>query len=175
MNTAQYIFDSRRRLLGDSSPDSYVYHQYLSLCLTIITMVVIVFMLLITALYYCFFSRLNRFPDHQQNHDHHATTSRQANHRELEAIAVFTYGTVSLPSSTLSSECEICAICLDEYVQEDTIRVLRRCKHMFHKDCIDEWMRKRSMNFICPICRGSMIEQSVEIPGTSCGIGAAGP
>ncbi|KAI9165899.1 hypothetical protein LWI28_022535 [Acer negundo] len=80
---------------------------------------------------------------------------------------------MTLPSSTMSSECEICAICLDEYVQEDTIRVLRRCKHMFLKDCIDEWMRMRSLNCICPIFRGSMIKQSVEVPGTSCGFGAA--
>ncbi|KAL5752495.1 hypothetical protein ACOSQ2_023002 [Xanthoceras sorbifolium] len=103
---------------------------------------------------------------------HHASAPRKANHDKLEAIPVFTYGAMPWPSSsTMSSESEICTICLDEYVQEDIVRVLPRCRHMFHKDCIDQWLLKRS--FRCPICRDSTIVQSVEITGTFQGYGAA--
>eukprot|EP01080_Neovahlkampfia_damariscottae_P004228 gene4228-7565_t len=40
-----------------------------------------------------------------------------------------------------------CSICLSEYENEDEIRTLP-CFHMFHKDCIDEWLK---VNDNCPI------------------------
>ncbi|CAN1157604.1 RING-H2 finger protein ATL22 [Linum perenne] len=43
-----------------------------------------------------------------------------------------------------------CAICLAEYCGKETIRLIPECKHCFHADCIDEWLR---MNTTCPVCR----------------------
>ncbi|CAK7348721.1 unnamed protein product [Dovyalis caffra] len=45
-----------------------------------------------------------------------------------------------------------CAICLSEYNSKDTLRIIPECKHCFHADCIDEWLR---MNNTCPVCRKS--------------------
>ncbi|CAL1408719.1 unnamed protein product [Linum trigynum] len=45
-----------------------------------------------------------------------------------------------------------CAICLTEYCSKDTIRLIPECKHCFHAECIDEWLR---MNTTCPVCRNS--------------------
>lgn len=47
---------------------------------------------------------------------------------------------------------ECCWICLSEYNSEETIRCIPECKHCFHADCIDEWLR---MNITCPVCRNS--------------------
>ncbi|KAF9669069.1 hypothetical protein SADUNF_Sadunf14G0069400 [Salix dunnii] len=45
-----------------------------------------------------------------------------------------------------------CAICLSEYNSKETLRIIPECKHCFHSDCVDEWLR---MNGTCPVCRKS--------------------
>jgi E3 ubiquitin-protein ligase RNF38/44 len=49
-----------------------------------------------------------------------------------------------------------CPICLNEMVVGDEARLLR-CKHIFHKNCVDEWLR---VNASCPTCRKSIFEES---------------
>ncbi|ODV61315.1 RING-H2 finger protein ASCRUDRAFT_141182 [Ascoidea rubescens DSM 1968] len=44
-----------------------------------------------------------------------------------------------------------CAICLTEYEADDIARKLRKCEHMFHKDCIDIWLTTGKNS--CPLCR----------------------
>lgn len=45
-----------------------------------------------------------------------------------------------------------CPICLGDYLTEDTVRCIPECKHCFHVDCIDQWLR---VNSSCPLCRNS--------------------
>ncbi|KAG6597084.1 putative RING-H2 finger protein ATL21A, partial [Cucurbita argyrosperma subsp. sororia] len=45
-----------------------------------------------------------------------------------------------------------CPICLGEYLTKDTVRCIPECKHCFHVDCIDQWLR---VNSSCPLCRNS--------------------
>ncbi|MBA0611586.1 hypothetical protein Godav_012261 [Gossypium davidsonii] len=46
-----------------------------------------------------------------------------------------------------------CVICLEEFKDGDTCRVLPNCKHMYHQLCIDKWLVKDE---VCPLCRGSV-------------------
>jgi hypothetical protein len=66
----------------------------------------------------------------------------------------------SSSSSPFAFSDKSCAICLDDYAHGEFIRVLPRCKHMFHKDCIDNWLSSRTSN--CPICRDQIIDKNVE-------------
>lgn len=43
-----------------------------------------------------------------------------------------------------------CAICLSKFEDIEILRLLPKCKHAFHIDCIDHWLVKHSS---CPICR----------------------
>ncbi|CAL0302173.1 unnamed protein product [Lupinus luteus] len=43
-----------------------------------------------------------------------------------------------------------CSICLSDYKSKDIVRCIPQCRHCFHAECIDEWLR---MNSSCPICR----------------------
>ncbi|KAF3432839.1 hypothetical protein FNV43_RR23941 [Rhamnella rubrinervis] len=45
-----------------------------------------------------------------------------------------------------------CSICLSEYRPKDTLKTIPHCRHCFHADCIDGWLR---LNATCPICRKS--------------------
>ncbi|XP_078148586.1 E3 ubiquitin-protein ligase ATL9-like [Carex rostrata] len=43
-----------------------------------------------------------------------------------------------------------CAICLCDFEDDENIRLLPKCSHMFHPDCIDEWLLSHRT---CPVCR----------------------
>ncbi|XP_031114330.1 RING-H2 finger protein ATL16-like [Ipomoea triloba] len=46
-----------------------------------------------------------------------------------------------------------CAVCLSEFQARETLRVLPKCDHAFHSDCIDIWLQN---NATCPLCRTSI-------------------
>lgn len=53
------------------------------------------------------------------------------------------------PSSSTS-----CSICLSNYEETDTVRILPECKHFFHVKCVDPWLK---LNSTCPICRKPLL------------------
>ncbi|XP_031265814.1 RING-H2 finger protein ATL16-like [Pistacia vera] len=46
-----------------------------------------------------------------------------------------------------------CVVCLNEFQEQDMLRVLPNCGHAFHLDCIDIWLQS---NGNCPLCRTSI-------------------
>ncbi|KAL7081217.1 hypothetical protein ACP275_14G025900 [Erythranthe tilingii] len=53
-----------------------------------------------------------------------------------------------------------CAVCLDEFEEDEKIRVIPFCGHYFHVDCIDVWLHK---NANCPICRTSVLAHDTSL------------
>ncbi|EPS69499.1 hypothetical protein M569_05267, partial [Genlisea aurea] len=43
-----------------------------------------------------------------------------------------------------------CSICLQDLEEGEDARLLPRCQHVFHMECIDVWVSRRET---CPICR----------------------
>ncbi|CAG8466159.1 785_t:CDS:2 [Acaulospora morrowiae] len=54
-----------------------------------------------------------------------------------------------------------CAICLDEYIDEDELRIMP-CKHEFHVACIDSWLTTRKK--FCPFCKRDICSPTEETP-----------
>ena len=50
--------------------------------------------------------------------------------------------------SSLDPEKKNCTICLCDYINGDKVIILP-CIHMFHAECIKEWLKKNS----CPLCK----------------------
>ncbi|PNX96352.1 RING-H2 finger protein ATL52-like [Trifolium pratense] len=48
-----------------------------------------------------------------------------------------------------------CVICLSVFQEDESVRKLHSCKHVFHTSCIDKWLGSHSG---CPLCR-SKIDQ----------------
>ncbi|KAL2342732.1 hypothetical protein Fmac_004017 [Flemingia macrophylla] len=46
---------------------------------------------------------------------------------------------------------ETCAVCLSEFEENDEIRRLPNCQHIFHRGCLDRWMDYYHRT--CPLCR----------------------
>ncbi|CAL9762753.1 unnamed protein product [Musa acuminata subsp. burmannicoides] len=54
-----------------------------------------------------------------------------------------------------------CAVCLSELSEGEAARLLPRCGHAFHLDCIDMWFCSHST---CPVCRSSAVLEEPEKP-----------
>ncbi|KAF8091867.1 hypothetical protein N665_0433s0034 [Sinapis alba] len=52
-----------------------------------------------------------------------------------------------------------CAICLNEFEDDETLRLLPKCDHVFHPHCIDAWLEA---HVTCPVCRANLAEQVAE-------------
>ena len=50
-----------------------------------------------------------------------------------------------------------CAVCLSEIVEGEKLRLLPKCNHGFHVDCIDMWFHSHST---CPLCRNPVAFES---------------
>ncbi|CAI7567126.1 unnamed protein product [Penicillium glandicola] len=53
---------------------------------------------------------------------------------------------------------ERCLICLSDYEVAEEVRELGKCKHVFHKDCIDQWLTTGRNS--CPLCRGQGVSET---------------
>lgn len=47
---------------------------------------------------------------------------------------------------------QVCCICLGKYANNDELRELP-CVHVFHKDCVDKWLK---INALCPLCKAEV-------------------
>ncbi|XAR67032.1 hypothetical protein NMG60_11013445 [Bertholletia excelsa] len=63
----------------------------------------------------------------------------------IESLPFFRFS--SLGGSRQGLEC---AVCLSRFEDIEILRLLPKCKHAFHIDCIDQWLEKHSS---CPLCR----------------------
>jgi len=46
---------------------------------------------------------------------------------------------------------ETCAICMDDYEENQTVIIGDNCIHMYHKECLLKWMKAK--HDFCPYCR----------------------
>nr|KYP75760.1 RING-H2 finger protein ATL3B [Cajanus cajan] len=54
-----------------------------------------------------------------------------------------------------------CTVCLSEFEDKDTIKMLPKCAHVFHQQCIDNWLPS---HMTCPICRHNLTSDTIHTP-----------
>ncbi|KAK7264659.1 hypothetical protein RJT34_32269 [Clitoria ternatea] len=73
----------------------------------------------------------------------------------LRRSVIATLPVFTLSSATHSDPVE-CAVCLSEFENGETGRILPKCNHRFHTECIDVWFQSHST---CPLCRAPVEPQ----------------
>lgn len=70
----------------------------------------------------------------------------------IESFPVFLYSAFKglKEQSTPALEC---AVCLSEFGDNETLRLLPKCNHVFHPGCIDVWLAYHNT---CPLCRANL-------------------
>jgi E3 ubiquitin-protein ligase ATL6/9/15/31/42/55 len=80
----------------------------------------------------------------------------------IETFPVVTYSAVKgLKIGKVELEC---AVCLSEFEDHETLRLLPTCNHVFHSDCIDTWLTSR---VTCPVCRAKVAQAVNQLAANS--------
>ncbi|KAG5060080.1 hypothetical protein AAZX31_01G087300 [Glycine max] len=109
--------------------------------------------------------------DHlQDNQNHNDTLPEHDSNTGLDealikSIAVFNYKKGIGGSAGVTD----CSVCLSEFQDDESVRLLPKCSHVFHAPCIDTWLKSHSS---CPLCRAGIFtftssQVEVEAPSTN--------
>ena len=91
-----------------------------------------------------------------QHHDHERKSTLEKGVADTLVAAPTVVFSAGLKLGGTEAEC---AICLSEFVEGEGIRVLGRCNHGFHVQCIEQWLFSHNS---CPTCRCSCLPPSPE-------------
>ncbi|GMI68698.1 Arabidopsis toxicos en levadura 6 [Hibiscus trionum] len=73
----------------------------------------------------------------------------------IESFPIFVYSYVR--HLKLGKAALECAVCLSEFDDDETLRLIPKCCHVFHPDCIDAWL---AYHVTCPVCRATLTPDS---------------
>ncbi|XP_057817436.1 brassinosteroid-responsive RING protein 1 [Cryptomeria japonica] len=75
-----------------------------------------------------------------------------------ERLPVVTFGVLT---DSLDGFDEVsCSVCLNEFAENEEIRQLTNCCHIFHKNCLDKWLDHDQKT--CPLCRTCLMPEKIE-------------
>ncbi|XP_018817990.1 RING-H2 finger protein ATL5-like [Juglans regia] len=135
---------------------SYALNGKIMLCSVIILFLVVLIMVCFHSYSRCCYdtddrshrrrarTRSSRHPSYYPFTTNVTTSAEALDPSILKALPTFTYSSKSHDSPL------DCAVCLSEFEDEDKGRVLPKCQHTFHVECIDTWFQSVSN---CPLCR----------------------
>lgn len=110
----------------------------------VIVVLSIMFSITFVLLFYVKFCRTIPFEvRNRQIHQHQNLCGVEK--QVIESLPVFKFS--SLKGSKQGLEC---VVCLSKFEDSETLRLLPKCKHAFHVNCIDMWLESHST---CPLCR----------------------
>lgn len=136
---------------------------------------------------YCTNMRNSRTPQDQQtqNAQNDGNTGAHEefldeNHGPVLDHPIWYIHTVGLPQSVIDSinivkfrkgdglleDMSDCSVCLSEFEDGENLRLLPKCSHAFHVNCIDTWLRSHTN---CPSCRAPIVAPG----GSSSGSGSS--
>ncbi|TYH46199.1 hypothetical protein ES332_D11G318700v1 [Gossypium tomentosum] len=72
----------------------------------------------------------------------------------IETFPIMVYSEVK--GHKIGKEALECAVCLNKFEDDETLRLIPKCDHVFHPECIDVWLTSHPT---CPVCRANLIPQ----------------
>ncbi|CAO2825697.1 unnamed protein product [Amaranthus hypochondriacus] len=132
-----------------------IHGQTLFYLFILFSIILLVTLLLLYARWYFRFRHV-----HHAHYPHvpHAPSSRAVVCRGLDPVAIKSMPIILHQRSTVGREDEMeCCICLGVFEEGDKVKVLPKCDHRFHSDCVDRWLSTQSS---CPLCRLSFRVES---------------
>ncbi|CAN4088264.1 unnamed protein product [Withania somnifera] len=79
---------------------------------------------------------------------------------DIKKLPCFDYKVESVIEGSSTTSPVDCAVCLENFKIGEKCRLLPKCNHTFHVQCIDSWLKKTA---VCPICRASAKSPLLEI------------
>ncbi|KAF8718115.1 hypothetical protein HU200_025600 [Digitaria exilis] len=130
---------------------------------TVIVLVVLICAFVVLTLFSIYINRCApgrpppRRPFRSYAPDPHQTAERRTraglDKETVESFPTAVYGDVKARMASKSSGPLECAVCLAAFDDDDDLRVLPACCHVFHPDCSDPWLAGA---VTCPLCRADL-------------------
>lgn len=121
-----------------------------------VVIIILLFMVVVTFLFFHLFAKGFWWTPSRRSSDNNSQ-SRRRRRSGQEGGGLDPSVLNSLPISIFNSKEDgfdlECSVCLSEVVEGEKVRVLPKCNHMFHIDCIDMWFHSHST---CPLCRTTL-------------------
>ncbi|KAF5773465.1 putative transcription factor C2H2 family [Helianthus annuus] len=131
-----------------------------SLVLTVLVLLTVLFFMAFFSLY------IRRFSSVTDSGDSEAGNSTPRLHKRggvdvstVQSLPIVQYG------GDLKTWNE-CSICLTEFEERETVKVIPYCRHGFHPVCIETWL---SSHGSCPMCRSTQLFPAVDEVRTGTG------
>ncbi|KAK7275807.1 hypothetical protein RIF29_16931 [Crotalaria pallida] len=77
----------------------------------------------------------------------------------IDTFPTFLYSNVK--GLKIGKETLVCAVCINEFEDDETLRLIPKCNHVFHPSCIDVWLSSHST---CPVCRANLVPRPEDTP-----------
>lgn len=125
--------------------------------------------------YYVYYARFSRRRSNARRRSQRETTETRdefldEDHGPIVDHPIWYINTVGLQQSIINSiavckfkrgeglvEGTECSVCLNEFEEDETLRLLPKCSHAFHIPCIDTWLRSHTN---CPLCRAPIVSNT---------------
>ncbi|KAG2713068.1 hypothetical protein I3760_04G157100 [Carya illinoinensis] len=113
----------------------------------VLGILLIMFSVTVLLLLYAKFYRRGSFHGNTQNFGFLRSSSRFSgiDRTVIESLPFFRFSSLKGTKEGLE-----CSVCLSKFEDAEILRLLPKCKHAFHVECIDNWLVKHSS---CPLCR----------------------
>lgn len=109
---------------------------------------------LLIAIYWVAWKYFDGCQRRSSGHDTAHQAQRGVDPSILEVFPVFAYSEVSgLGLEKVPLEC---AVCLGSFEKHDKLRILPKCEHVFHLECVNRWLAGHTT---CPLCRAELALQ----------------
>ncbi|GJR22157.1 RING-H2 finger protein ATL3-like protein [Tanacetum coccineum] len=131
----------------------------------ITTIIALVFVLVFVFLFHIYarwlWSRrqhsLNNLHQRRQGQHQHQHPGVTVLRRGLDVAFLKTLPVIEFDPKEFKNGVLECSVCINEVEQGEKTRILPKCNHAFHAECIDMWFHSHST---CPICRNPVSEQT---------------
>ncbi|XP_071737425.1 E3 ubiquitin-protein ligase Os04g0590900-like [Rutidosis leptorrhynchoides] len=90
---------------------------------------------------------------HDQEHDHSSYVPWLVLGKGLDEAMIKSITLCKYEKGDGLVSCTDCLVCLVEFQEGESVRLLPKCSHAFHVRCIDTWLRTHSN---CPLCRANV-------------------
>ncbi|XP_031496467.1 RING-H2 finger protein ATL52-like [Nymphaea colorata] len=156
-------------------PPPAVSHHHLFFTKSVMALVLISTVFMFVSLYITFVRWYRRRSPHRRAMQQQQQPPPPAMDQFLEGEEPINYiwyiNTVGLDESLINSitSCKFksgeglveetgCSVCLSEFEDGDDLRLLPKCSHAFHLQCIDRWLRA---HVNCPLCRAPVFANNL--------------
>ncbi|KAK4489378.1 hypothetical protein RD792_005187 [Penstemon davidsonii] len=147
---------------GDAPPSSnlYPYARFSpSLAIIIAVLITSLFFMVLFTIYIRHCSGVSSVALPNVSRRAAAVLSRGLDRSILETFPIFSYSEVK--EHKIGKGVLECAVCLSEFEDDETLRLIPKCDHVFHPECIDAWLES---HVTCPVCRANLIPQPGDEP-----------